>query len=100
MADLRAVRQASENRGETRFPLRRPGDQPWPQGPGGTGPFRGADPWRAPFTAFGISPASYCRSASRAHNMRISQKPGVPVSGPQTFTPPGGRDRAEEGRRE
>jgi hypothetical protein len=93
-------RQASENRGETRFRPRRPGDPARPQGPCGTGPFRRADPWRAPFAGLGISPASYCRSASCAPNMRISQKPEVSVSVPRTFTPPGGRDRAEEGRRE
>jgi hypothetical protein len=100
MAGHCVSRQASENRGETRFRPRRPSDRAWPQGPCGTGPLRRADPRRAPLAGLGISPASYCRSASRAGNMRISQKPEVPVSAPRIFTPSGGRDRAGEGRRE
>ena len=96
MADPRAARQAFENRGETRFRPRPPDDRPWPQDPKAVP----AAPWRAPFAGLGISPASYCRGASRARNMRISQKPEVPLNAPPTFTLPGERDRAEEGRRE
>src|SRR5262249_53772745 len=100
MVDPRLARQGSENRGETRFLRHRPGDLPWPQGPGATGPVRPGGPLAGAFADLGISPASYCRGALRARNMRISQEREVALSAPWTVTPPGERDRAEEGRRE
>jgi hypothetical protein len=44
-----------------------------------------------------ISPASYCRSASRAGKMQMSSKLKMRLSAPRAFTLP--RDRAEVGRR-
>jgi hypothetical protein len=52
------------------------------------------------FEPLEMSPASYCRSASRTRNMRISPKVEARWSASQTLRPPGGCDRAEEGCRE